>query len=129
MGATEYTILLVLAAVVVIAVVSRFGRTVGGNVEVARKSVEKLGQDQNGHSLERRSDQTLGVDDDGHIVERSTSSGAGASLEALPDAIEKPSDAKAKRIDARFAIFVGVVSVAVLMLVVLGMGKRARKSQ
>jgi hypothetical protein len=113
LGATEYVILLVVAVVAIIAVVSRFGKTLGGHMEATGKSVQMLGEDQSGHIVERKSAPVLGEDQNGHIVERSV----------LPDPIDKPYD---KGIDTRFFILLGFGGLVVI-LILMAFAKRRQK--
>jgi Flp pilus assembly pilin Flp len=122
-GATEYAILLILAVVVIITVVSRFGKTVSGKVDSTRKTVQRLGENQDGHIVERESAPTLGEDEDGHIVERSPSSALGTKPEALPDAGDKPYD---RGIDTRFFILFGFGGL-VIVLILMAIAKRRPK--
>jgi len=126
MGATEYLILLILAALTTMALYEKYGRAVGGNVGGAGKKVETLGQDDNGHIVEQSASS-----------DAVTSSGAGAgsagglstSPEALPQPITKTRGAASQAVDIRIVILLGIAAMAVAALMVLSIAQRIRKQQ
>jgi Flp pilus assembly pilin Flp len=122
-GITEYAILLILAAVVIITVVSRFGKTVGGQVDSTRKTVQRLGDGQEGHIGGPESAPTHEGDQAGHIGEGGPASAPETKPQALPDAVDQPHD---RGIDTRLFILFGFGSL-VVVLILMAIAKRRPK--
>jgi len=146
-GTTEYVILLILAALGAVYLYAKFGRTVGGKVDVAGRRVETLGDDQGGHIVERsappRSAGAEGGSAGGSAGEgtRSGSSGGGtgsdsgsatgaySSPQLLPDRIDNARDARPKKLDTRVAVILGIIVVAIGALMILAVARGLKKEE
>lgn len=139
MGATEYVVLIVLAAVGAIVLYGKFGKSVGGKVDVAGKRVETLGEDRGGRIVEHgRSSgggsHTRAAGDSGGGGDGSSGSSgsSGASEESstadlLPERIEGGAGARASTLDMRIIVLLGILVVAVGALMILAVAQRVRK--
>ena len=125
-GATEYVILFVLAALATIALYSRYGRTVGGKVDVAGSRVGMMGQDQSGHIVDGSSSSS-GTGESG--AGASAAGGSSPSYEPLPEPIENAHKTTATPIDTRSVILLGILGLAVAALMILAIANRVRKDR
>lgn len=136
MGATEYVVLIVLAAVGAIVLYGKFGKSVGGKVDVAGKRVETLGEDRGGRIVEHgRSSgggsHTRAAGDSGGGGDGSSGS-SGVSEESstadlLPERIDGGAGARASTLDTRIIVLLGILVVAVGALMILAVAQRVRK--
>lgn len=136
MGATEYVVLIVLAAVGAIVLYGKFGKSVGGKVDVAGKRVETLGEDRGGRIVEHgRSSgggsHTRAAGDSGGGGDGSSGS-SGVSEESstadlLPERIDGGAGARASTLDMRIIVLLGILVVAVGALMILAVAQRVRK--
>jgi hypothetical protein len=136
-GATEYVILLVLAALGAIFLYAKFGRTVGGKVDVAGERVGTLGEEQAaatagstgtaGGSASGRSG--AGSSGGGGGSDASTATGAYSSPQVLPDRIDAAREARPKKLDTRVAVILGIIVLAIGALMILAVARGLKKDE
>jgi hypothetical protein len=139
-GATEYVILFILAGLGAILLYGKYGRTVGGKVDVAGKRVETLGQEQAPGAGAGSNTGVGGGSGGGGAGSGSlggTTGGSGpssstaeySSPEVLPDRIDGGDKARTKKLDTRVAVILGIIVVAIGALMILAVARGLRKEE
>src|SRR5262249_42048912 len=131
-GATEYIMLFILSALSAILLYTKYGRTVGGKVDVAGKQVQTLGQDQDGHIVEKPpgGGGTIGGGAGGG---GGGGGGGGEGEEMRPDKlparIDNQQSAEARAIDLRTIVLLGIFVVAAGIAMILAIAQRVAKDR
>jgi hypothetical protein len=137
-GATEYVILFILAALGAILLYGKYGRTVGGKVDVAGRRVETLGEDQGGRIVERPAPSTSagaasgsggGGGGSGGGSGPGAESGGYANTQLLPDRIDGGEKVRSKKLDTRVAVILGIIVLAIGALMILAVARGLRKEE
>ena len=137
-GATEYVILFILAGLGAILLYGKYGRTVGGKVDVAGRRVETLGEDQGGRIVERSapsrsagaaSGSGRGGTESGAGSGSGAESGVYSSTQMLPDRIDGGEAPRSKKLDTLVAVILGIIVLAIGALMILAVARGVRKEE
>lgn len=134
-GATEYVILFILAGLGAVLLYGKYGRTVGGKVDVAGKRVETLGQEQapggGAGSTVVVGGSGGGSSGFGGAIGSGSSAATGedSSAQLLPDRIDGGEKARPKKLDTRVAVILGIIVVAIGALMILAVARGLRKEE
>jgi hypothetical protein len=137
-GATEYVILFILAGLGAILLYGKYGRSVGGKVDVAGRRVETLGDDQGSRIVERSAPSTSagaasgsgrGGAESGAGTGSGAESGVYSSTQVLPDRIDGGGAPQSKKLDTRVAVILGIIVLAIGALMILAVARGARKEE
>jgi hypothetical protein len=134
-GATEYVILFILAGLGAVLLYGKYGRTVGGKVDVAGKRVETLGAEQasggaGSAGVAAGGSGGGGVGSGG--LGGATGSGSSAATSedsVLPDRIDGGEKARPKKLDTRVAVILGIIVLAIGALMILAVARGLRKEE